>query len=213
MEKGIKGLLKEIRFCLRDILINKPNRKRLNNKDFSIISSDCTAGCICKDLKVRMNSPTRNFYFNAEDYIKLCQNLEYYLGLPLTDDTSDDEFPYLTALCGDIRLFLVHFNTVEQAQGEWERRKTRVNYNNLFFIMNDRNGCTDKELKAFDELPYLNKVCFTHIKYPEYKSTVYIPGSENRDCLKSLMEYIHCWWVKRYYDYFDYVDWLNKGFK
>lgn len=212
----IKGMIKNycrsIRFNFRDFIINRRNRKRLLNDNFTIICSDCTAGCVCKDLKVRMNSPTRNLYFNANDYIKFCQNLDYYLSLRLTEDDSRVEQPYLTAMCGDIRLFLVHYPTLEQAQEEWERRKKRVNYDNLFFLMNDRNGCTEQDIKEFDQLPYKNKVCFTHKQYSEYKSTYCIPGNENYQFIQSAMNYINRWGgVKRYYDYFDFVEWLNNG--
>lgn len=88
---SIKSVYKQIRFCVRDILHNKSQRNNLQNLNFSFITSDCTGGCIAKDLKVRMNSPTRNFYFNADDYIKFCKNLDYYLTLqpePYTGDYS-----------------------------------------------------------------------------------------------------------------------------
>lgn len=183
----------------------------MTNHSFSIISSDCTAGCVCKDLKEQMRSPTRNFYFNADGYIKFCSNLEYYLNLSLTEDTEPVETEYLTAMCGDIRLFLVHYDSIHQAQEEWERRKGRVNFENIFFLMNDRNFCTEEYIAAFDALPYPNKVCFTHIKYPQYKSTYYISGSEDNEYLKSVMNYVHWWWIKRYYDQFDFVNWLNSG--
>lgn len=78
---SIKSVYKQIRFCVRDILHNKNQRNNLQNSNFSLITSDCTGGCVAKDLKVRMNSPTRNFYFNADDYIKFCKNLDYYLTL------------------------------------------------------------------------------------------------------------------------------------
>lgn len=84
-------LYKEIRFTLRDLIYNSRCRKKLLNNDFSLITCDCTGGCVAKDLKVRMNSPTRNFYFNADDYIKFCKNLDYYLSLtpePYTGDYS-----------------------------------------------------------------------------------------------------------------------------
>ena len=209
--RHFKDGIKNMRFLLRDTLFNKKNRKALQNKNFSIIGSDCTAGCVCKDLRIKMNSPTRNFYFEANDYIKFCQNLPYYLSLSLSDDSEPSQTEYLTAMCGDIRLFLVHYDSVQQAKEEWERRKGRVNLNNLFFLMNDRNNCSEETIKAFDELPYPNKICFTHQKYPQYKSAYYIPGSEDSEYLESLMTYIHPWWIKRYYDYFDFVSWLNHG--
>lgn len=207
----IKEAYKKYRFVARDTLFNNKNRKKLENHEFSIISSDCTAGCVCKDLKEQMRSPTRNFYFNADGYIKFCQHLEYYLSLPLTDDLEPVETEYLTAMCGDVRLFLVHYGTIDQAKEEWERRKRRVNYDNLFFLMNDRNACTEEHIAEFDALPYPNKVCFTHKEYPQYKSTFYITGSEDDNNLKSVMDYVHQWWIRRYYDQFDFVNWLNEG--
>lgn len=66
---------------MRDLLHNSSSRIRLKNKNFSLISNDCVGGCVAKDLRVKMNSPTRNFYFNADDFIKFCKNLDYYLGL------------------------------------------------------------------------------------------------------------------------------------
>jgi len=209
MKNTIKDFFKDIRYLCRDLIINRKYRKRLQNTNFSIISNDCTAGCIYKDLKIRMDSPTRNFYFNAKDYIKFCQNLHYYLNQPLQYDNEKVDEPYLTAKCGDIRLFLVHYESVEQAQEEWERRKKRVNFDNLYFMMNDRNYCTELEIKAFDELPYKNKICFTHVYYPQYLSTYYISGSEDKECLDTLTKYVHQWWIIRYYDFFDFVSWLN----
>ena len=115
------------------------------------------------------------------------------------------------ASLGDLKLFLVHYSSIEQFQEEWERRRKRINKDNLFFIMNDRNCCTESDIAAFDALPYDNKVCFTHKEYPQYKSTFYIRGSENDDYLKDVTKYIHPWWIKRYYDQFDFVTWLNCG--
>ena len=118
---------------------------------------------------------------------------------------------YLMASLGDLKLFLVHYDSIEQCKTEWLRRCSRVNKANLFFVMNDRNYCTEAELKAFDNLPYKNKVCFTHKKYPQYQSTFYLSGSDNDDYVKSVMSFVPKWWIKRYYDQFDFVKWLNQG--
>lgn len=210
----IKEIYKELRFSVRDLLYNRKRRNRLSNKEFSLITSDCVGGCIAKDLKTRMNSPTRNFYFNADDYIKFCQNLDYYLTLepkPYDGNYEGVGAEYLMASLGDLKMFLVHYTSVEECRKEWIRRRARVNKQNMFFMMNDRNYCTERELKAFDELPYKNKVCFTHRKYPQYAATFYIPGSDNDKYIKGVTRYIHQWWIKRYYDYFDFVSWLNNG--
>lgn len=147
---SIKGNYKKIRYAVRDVVYNRKNRKRLSNDNFSLITCDCTGGCVAKDLKVRMNSPTRNFYFNADDYIKFCKNLDYYLSLvpePYTGNYSGGGSEYLMASLGDLKMFLVHYPSVEQCQQEWLRRRDRVNKNNMFFVMNDRNYCTEEDIK------------------------------------------------------------------
>lgn len=213
MSGFFKKKIKDVRFFFRDIIFNKKNRKKLRNREFTIIGSDCTAGCVCKDLKVRMNSPTRNFYFDAGDYIKFCKNLEYYLQLTPREYNGNykgEGKQYLMAALGDLKMFLVHYDTIKQFQEEWKRRVSRVNMNNLFFLMNDRNGCTDYELREFENLPYRNKICFTHVRHSELKSTYYLSGSENEPFLRSVMDYVKPWWIKRYYDQFDFVKWLNQ---
>lgn len=194
---------------MRDIVINRSYRKQLKNRSFSLITSDCTGGVMCKDLSVRMNSPTRNLFFNASDFICFCENLDYYLTQKLQPTDNRDNSGYLTAKLGDLVLYLVHYDSFDQAKEEWERRKVRVNKENLFFIMNDRNGCTYSDVEAFDRLPYKNKVFFSHKPYPEFKSVVYIKGSERFDSLKTITAYVHQLGIKRYYDQFDFVTWLN----
>jgi uncharacterized protein (DUF1919 family) len=44
----------------------------------------------------------------------------------------------------------------------------------LLVKFDDQNGCTEEHVKAFDELPYKHKVCFTVKEYPQYKSVVRI---------------------------------------
>ena len=212
----IKAVVRKIQYSIRDLLVNRKNRSRLHNTSFSIVSNDCLGGVIARDLKVRMNSPTRNFYFNASDFIKFCKRLDYYLSLEPEQYTGSycgigDSF--LKASLGDLVLFLVHYDSVNQAKEEWRRRRVRINKENLFIMMNDRNLCTEEDIREFDQLPFENKICFTHIPYPQYSSTFYIHGSENDKYLKPLTDYVPKLGFKRYYDQFDYVSWLNKRTK
>ena len=201
----IKEAYNEVRYLIRDLLWNRGRRKELENHEFSIISSDCSAGCVCYDLKEQMRSPTKDLGFHADDYIRFCRNLDYYLSQPLKEDQNPPETEYLTATCGDVRLILAHYDSFQQASEAWERRKRRVNFENLFFLMNDRGYCAEEHIAAFDALPYANKVFFTHKEYPQYKSAFYLTGSE------CIMDFAHPWSIRRYYDQFDFVKWLNDG--
>ena len=199
----------KLHFQLRDILVNSRNRKRLVNKDFSIFSNDCLGGVICKDLKVRMDSPTRNLFFSAQDYIKFLTDPEYYLSLEMKE-TEDTSVSYPCAMLGDLKLYLVHYPSFQEAHDKWEIRKQRLHFDNLYVLMDDRNGCTEEHIKAFEALPYKHKVFLSHIPYPQYPSVVYIKGSESDPYLKVVTDYTRRFTMERYYDRFDFVSWLNQ---
>lgn len=54
-------------------------------------------------------------------------------------------------------------------------------------------------------------MCFVHKEYPEYLSTFYIKGAEKDSCVKGMTDYKHKFGIKRRYDDFDFVAWLNSG--
>ena len=64
-------------FSKREIICAQM-RERLENENFSIISSNCIGGILCHDLNVRYNSPTVNMFFVAADFVKFCSRIPYY---------------------------------------------------------------------------------------------------------------------------------------
>ena len=122
---------------------------------------------------------------------------------------TDNDFEYPVGILGDIKIFFTHFKTKQEALEKWNKRKTRINKSNIFFLMTDRDGCTKEDLIEFDKLPYKNKIVFTHIKYPNIRSAVYIPGFEQDECVGLCFKYPSKHSYKRYQDIFDYVKWFN----
>lgn len=47
--------------------------------DTTVISSNCFAGRIMQDLKIKYNSPTLGVYFFAPEYNKFLKDIKYYL--------------------------------------------------------------------------------------------------------------------------------------
>lgn len=68
------------------------------------------------DLGLQFKSPTVNLFFRAEDFIKFCENLEYYLSIDefveCTDPAIIGNRTYPIVYLGDLILFLVHYNTI-----------------------------------------------------------------------------------------------------
>ena len=135
-------------------------RRKLNNPDFSVIGNSCFVSYIYHLFGFKYSTPTVGlFIFNA-DYTNFLENLEHYLNLPLEFiDVSKYEIAntykikqgyYPIAQLDDIEIHFLHYKTETEAQLKWNRRKARVNYENLFLFY-------DKSL-LFNK-PLSNKHC------------------------------------------------------
>lgn len=194
-------------------LYKEIKRLRLKNLQPTIIASNCNGEFIYYDMKLKFMSPTINLSFEMNDYVHFLENLKYYMELPIIP-YEDNRFDYPCGLLGDIEIRFNHYNTFEEAVQKWEERKRRIDWNNLFILAIDGDDCTYESICKFDSLPYKNKVIFTHIPYPEFKSAYYIKGFEQENGIGVLLYFKKSFFVRRYLDDFDYISFLNnKGFK
>ncbi|MFZ7295366.1 DUF1919 domain-containing protein [Avibacterium avium] len=197
----------KISAIMRKLFINPKLRNSLKNKGMSVLASNCNGAFMLHDLGQPFNSPFVNLYLKPQDFIRYVQRIEHYQQQPLKF-VEDNDKPYPVAYLDDIKIHFVHYANAQQAQEKWQQRSQRIDLDNLFIIMTDRDGCTEQDLKAFDELPYKNKVVFTQKPYPNIQSACYIRGFEQQSCVGDLFAYSD-WLGKRYYDQFDYVAWFN----
>lgn len=189
-------------------LFNQKNIELLKNKDFSLIASNCNGAFISHDLKLRFNTPTVNLFLYPDDFLKYVKDLERYTNCELTF-IKEEGVTYPVGQLDDIKIYFMHYETEKHAAEKWNDRTERIDFDNLFIMMTDRDGCTLEHLKQFDELPYKNKVVFTHIDYPEIESAHYIPGFEDQDSVGDIYEFIHETSDRKHYDSFDYISWFN----
>lgn len=188
-------------------------KKRLKNITPTIISSNCNGEFIYYDMNLQFRSPTINLSFEMNDYVKMLENLKWYMEQPILPH-EDLRYDYPTGMLGDIEILFNHYETFEYAVKKWEERKKRIDWDNLFVLAIDGDGCTYDSIQRFDRLPYKNKVIFTHIPYPEIQSAYYIKGFEKEDGVGVILHFKKQFWVRRYLDEFDYVSFLNgKGIR
>lgn len=159
-------------------LYNIRRRARLKNRDFTIIASNCVGTMIYYDMHLPYLTPTVNLTISMRDLVKMAGNLRWYMDQELVEIQVDSKFP--TGKLGDIRVNFVHYDTFEEGVACWERRKKRINWNNIILMGTERDDCDYAVLQNFDQLPYPNKVVFTHIPYPEFSSAYYIKGFEDQ---------------------------------
>ena len=201
------------------------NRMRLTNRDFTIISNDCSASLIYNLLRLRKDTPTCDMVIVVSKYIDFCKHLKEYLSLPVDEPTDEDLKSYsgckvpLGMLHGngklpDIGLVFTHYDTLENARESWYRRRERVHYDNLFFILDCGAGSKEQILDEFEKLPYRNKIAFTDLNdKTRWKSTFtysYFKG-DNPKKLNHFSTVRRGPFLFRGIDEFDYVKWLNNG--
>lgn len=181
-------------------------REQFHNPTLSVFSSNCVGGCMLHDLNTRFNSPFVNLFLNAEDYLKFLADPHHYSALELQEIPADTGYP--VGRWGDLTVHFVHYPDFATAADTFRRRLARVDYDNLFVIFSERDGCTYADLQTFDALPYAHKVVFTHRPYERISSAFYIEGFEQADCLGDILK----WDTKtgrKIYDRFPFATWLN----
>ena len=189
-------------------IYKKRLRARLHNKDFSLIASNCSGMFMLKDLNLPYKSPFVNLWLYPKDFIKFLKNISYYSECKL-EFIQMDNIKYPVGKLDDIYIFFQHYKTEAEAYDKWNKRIKRINKNNIYILMTDRDGCTEDDLREFDKLEYKNKKVFTHIKHPDISSAVYIPGFEKDESVGMCFQYPHKYSIKRRYDVFDYISWFN----
>ena len=109
----------------------------------------------------------------------------------------------------DIKLYFNHYKTNEEAEEKWEERKKRMNMDNLFILMCDRDGITDEDMLRLNEVKCRNKVVLTAKEHPAVDFAFQLPEYANEDYVgyylgknaitdKTVVE-----------KHFDFVKWLN----
>lgn len=206
-EINMMNIGKMFRICFR----NRHDRKKLKNKDFTILCNTCIGGVICHDLGQKFLSPTINVYIRPHDFVKFLENLEEYLQMEVVEIPSKLKYP--VGKIGDIPLFFKHYKTFEDAKKKWNERKKRINYDNLYVMMTDRWCCPESDLAKFEKLPYKHKICFTAKKWEKYPSTRQVVKNNDDGVCVGVITFVANIFGKRLYQYaenFDYVEWINQ---
>ncbi len=166
-------------FAMIDERISEHFQKRLKNDNFTILCSNCVGGTLYHRLGKQFLTPTINMWFPQPDFVEFCLHLDYYLNQKLCFVESDEDFP-VAELRGDgkeiptITLNFNHDKVPEEAEGKWERRKTRIVRDNMYTMMYNLDGITVEQIRRLEEVPCKNKVIFTSKPLPEIPWSVYI---------------------------------------
>ena len=188
----------------------KKLRKRLLNKNFSLFSPNCYAGIIYHRLGLEFLSPTINLLFpSKKEYLRFVSNIEYYLSRELVF-VNDSNYNCPVALLEDVKIVFNHDSSAEKAKADWERRKKRVNYKNIYILFDDIADAEYMDLLTFSKIDCKGKRIITAKDYPELDCCIQIKEYAKDGDMKAYLLDKSIWTGKSIVDkYFDVVDWLN----
>lgn len=159
-------------------------KRSIKSRDFTVISNNCWAGRLYQYLDMPYLSPTAGLYFFAPDYIKFVSDLRRYLNTPLRFIKAEESKYYEEikkrnqtdkpiGILDDVEIVFLHYKTKEEAEEKWNRRKERVNYDNIILKFSRMNLCTEEEMRKFSGLPFENKFIISNRLPAEYDCEVY----------------------------------------
>lgn len=108
-----------------------------------------------------------------------------------------------------IHVYFLHYQSFEEGVSAWKRRARRIQWNNIFVVLSEKDGCTKMCLEEFEHLSYESKVALTHVEYPDITCGFYVKGYENCNELGNIMDF-KGFWGQKVYDQFDWVKFLNQ---
>lgn len=127
----------------------------------SVIARHCWGGLLYHRLGLEFNSPFVNLFLSDKDFNKLAANLKFYMKQKLVylKDGYEKKLKknYPIAALHDITIHFNHYENFSQAIDKWEKRKKRINWNNILFETTTESVEVAKE---FDKLELEHKLCF-----------------------------------------------------
>lgn len=137
-----------------------------------------------RDWGLPYRFPTCGTFFFAKEYLRFLSDLKGYLEAELTPLAVQDS-RYADTLrpkrggdalvlgrIRDVEIVFLHYDSFAEAKEKWDRRKTRVDFDNLLIKFNDQNGFVTEDYDTFAALPFAHKVLFT--AHRELKGKPYV---------------------------------------
>ena len=178
-------------------------KKRNKNNNFSLICGNCMGGYIYHQLGVKFFSPTINLMILQPDLFKMVKDLKNYeKGFV---DKTKGIIP--VGEINGVKVNFTHYKSFDDAITKWEERFLRINWDNVYLIMTDRDGLTKEQIYELKNLNYKKILVFTANKY-DLPYCFQIKKYEKEKCVGNILKKTLSgkWEFEKY---FDWVAWLN----
>ena len=186
------------------------SKKKIINKDVTILSNCCLAGLMYHDLKKEFLSPTINLYFGHHSFIDYVMHIKEYTNNGYLVDSGflekQNGAPIGILKCNglpDVEIHFLHFHSFAEAEKKWKDRSAKINFEKIFLVIEAKEEHEHKILDEYVNLPY-KKIIFSDLQTDMSKSIMHMSVY---DCKKqksiTSFKFFSC---KRWYDEYDFVD-------
>ena len=180
-------------------------RSRLTNDDFTIICPNCIGGIIYNRLGKKFLSPTINMWMSHKDFVKFVSNIKYYISLNVEFIESNEKTP--VAMLGDIKLHFNHAKSEETALVDWNRRKSRINYDNMYIIAYDVDELNDNDIETIKNVKCKGVAIITNKK--GNNNEIFLKSNKNNPD-DSLFLGKNIFGIRTFEKQWDFVSFLNQ---
>lgn len=189
-----------------NILLSPLRKRLLNECNITIISNNCCDMLVYDALGIWPRSPFVGSGISQEDFLRIAQNLDYYLeqklefkGFAYRGLSLDPQAIYPVGKLGDITIYFRHCSDWLTAESLWKSQIKKINKEAIYWIFSDFQEVLKYSiLKKFSQLK-INKCIFLTKSMYNLSSVNYLaPGNGNFLDRKTVIE-----------EWFDLVGWIN----
>ena len=166
----------------------------LRDSNISIFSNNCWGGYTYHYFGMEFLSPTINLSIGPEQKnIDMLASLREYMEDELVYSSTEinpvNNRAYPVAYIGDgVRVNLLHYSSFDEGNYAWMKRKKRVNYNNILFMMYTEN---EKYAELFERLDVRKKVCFVPFETDLPSAVTVYPYMYRKDKSEPFWQYVN----------------------
>lgn len=209
---NIKILIKDLLTEKNPLVQRKRARMRaaLENTSPTLLCPNCIGGILFHDLGLMFRSPTVNTMMLQTDFAKFVLDLNHYLSQELVF-FNHPEYEFPCAKLDDIVIHFTHYHTEQEATQKWKERTKRINQDNLFIFLMERDGLTQDMIRRLGSVRARGLVIFTANSYPDVPYTLQIPKYQQEGEVGNVLALSYLSGNREYEAYFDFVKWFNES--
>lgn len=208
MKTNLKKILSD--YNIISIIRRNRMRKALRNEDVTFLCPNCMGGLLFHDLGLQFKSPTVNLMIPQTDFAKFVLDMDKYLNTEFVFFKNEkSNFP--CAKLDDITVYFTHYSSEEEAEKKWKERVSRINKDNMFVFLAERDGLTREDILKLRNLNVKGLLVFTANDYPDIEYTLQISKYKNDGMVGNILQKSHLTGKREYEKFFDFVKWFNEA--